>query len=87
MIQGDIKPYNFLIDPETLRVTLIDFGCVSALPHSFVSFTLHTTPDKFISGIAKSLGWPRSDNLLALVGAAGIYCMSGGRHFGKYHPA
>ena len=39
MVQGDIKPYNFLIDPKTMQVAIIDFGCVSALPHSFVNFT------------------------------------------------
>ncbi|KAF8328249.1 uncharacterized protein EI90DRAFT_3126409 [Cantharellus anzutake] len=38
--QGDIKPPNFLIDPQTLQVTIIDFGGISALSHSFVSFTV-----------------------------------------------
>lgn len=45
MVDGDIKAHNFLIDPETLRVTIIDFGGISALPHSFVSYTLHRTRD------------------------------------------
>ncbi|KAF8317243.1 uncharacterized protein EI90DRAFT_3021384 [Cantharellus anzutake] len=39
-VQGNIKPPNLLIDPQTLQATIIDFGGVSALPHSFVSFTL-----------------------------------------------
>ena len=83
MVQGDIKPYNFLIDPKTLQVTIIDFGCISTLPHSFVSFTLHSTRDKFITGIAESLGWKMTDNFSALGAAAGIYAQSAGRRWGK----
>ncbi|KAJ7460682.1 hypothetical protein FB451DRAFT_1269911 [Mycena latifolia] len=79
MVHGDIKPHNFLIDPKTLRVTLIDFGGISALPRSFVSFTLHATRDKFIAGINKFLGWERSENTSAMAEAAGIYCMTNNR--------
>ncbi|KAE9409669.1 hypothetical protein BT96DRAFT_1012611 [Gymnopus androsaceus JB14] len=82
MVQGDINPRNFLIDPETLHVTIIDFGCISILPRSFVSFTLHATRDNFINGIAKSLGWERSENLEALVAATGIYAQMAGKRFG-----
>ncbi|KAJ7489541.1 hypothetical protein FB451DRAFT_1225188 [Mycena latifolia] len=82
MVQGDITRYNFLIDPETLQVTIIDFGCISALPHSLVSFTLHTTRDEFIAGIAKSLGWEPSVNSSALEAAAGIYSQTAGKRFG-----
>ncbi|KAG8954989.1 hypothetical protein FRC04_010473 [Tulasnella sp. 424] len=73
MIQSDIKPFNFLIDPLTLQVTIFDFGCVSALPYSFVSFTLYSTGDKFTKRIAEFLGWKRSDNSLAMGAATGIY--------------
>ncbi|KAG8954991.1 hypothetical protein FRC04_010475 [Tulasnella sp. 424] len=61
MVQGDINPLNFLIDPWTLQVTIIDFGCVSALPHSFVSFTLYSARNKFTACIAELLGWKRSE--------------------------
>jgi serine/threonine protein kinase len=50
MVHGDIKPCNFLIDPKTLRVTIIDFGGISALPRSFVNFTMHATRDEFYFG-------------------------------------
>ena len=83
MVQGDIKQYNFFIDPKTLQATIIDFGCVSALPRSFVSFTLHRTTNKFVTGIANALGSELSDNSPALEVATGIYCMLSGRRFGK----
>ncbi|KAG8950613.1 hypothetical protein FRC04_007237 [Tulasnella sp. 424] len=79
MVQGDIKPFNFLIDPWTLQVTIIDFGCVNALPHSFVSFTLFSTGDKFTTRIAEFLGWKRSDNSLAMGAATGIYWLKSGQ--------
>ena len=83
MVQGDIKQHNFLIDPETLQVTSIDFGCISVLPHSLVSFTLHTTRDEFVVGITEYLGWGPSDNSPALEAAAGIYSQITGKRFGK----
>ncbi len=70
MAPGDIKLPNFLIDPWTLQVTIIDFGGISALPRSFVSFTLYSTRDAFIARITEFLGWAWSDNLLAMGGAA-----------------
>ena len=73
MVHGDIMPYNFLIDPKTLQVTIANFGYFSALPHSFVDFTLHSTKNKFVVGIAKSLDWAHSDNLPALREAARTY--------------
>jgi serine/threonine protein kinase len=66
LIQGDIKPYNFLIDPETQSITLIDFGCVCALPSSFISYTLRPSGGPFVAGIAKALNWQDSDNLSAM---------------------
>ena len=47
LVHDDIKPCMFLIDAETLRVTIIDFGSISVLPRSFVSFSLHATGDNF----------------------------------------
>ncbi|NEP01037.1 MAG: AAA family ATPase [Symploca sp. SIO2E9] len=35
IIHKDIKPANILIDPETLKVKLIDFSIASVLPHEF----------------------------------------------------
>lgn len=85
MVQADIKPPNFLIDPWTLQVTIIDFGRISALPHSFVSFTLYSTGDKFTARIAEFLGWKRSDNSSAMEAAAGIYWQISSKRFGKSH--
>ncbi|KAI0041799.1 hypothetical protein FA95DRAFT_1682965 [Auriscalpium vulgare] len=82
MVQGDIRPRNFLIDPETQRVTLIDFGCVCALPRSFVSYTLHVAGDKFITNIDKYLSWERSENLSAMAAAQGLFCMMASKSLG-----
>ena len=85
MVHGDIKAHNFLIDPETLRVTIIDFGGISALPRSFISYTLHRTRDTFIAGINKVLGWERSNQHLAMEAAAWIYWLISNDEFGKPH--
>jgi len=85
IVHGDIKPCNFLIDPKTLRVTIIDFGGMSVLPHSFVSFTLHAIRDKFVVGINKFLDWKRSDNFLAMAAAAGVYYQVSSNHLGEPH--
>jgi serine/threonine protein kinase len=82
MNHGDIKPCNFLIDPKTGKVTIIDFGDVTVLPRSFVSLTLHLTSDKFVTGIARSLRWEKSDNLRAMGAAAGILLKMSGRTLG-----
>ena len=87
MVQGAIRPRNFLIDPRTLQVTLINYSCVSALPRSFVSFTLHSASDEFIARISDILGWKRSDNYLAMVAATRIYSLMSdlGKCFGRSH--
>ena len=85
IVHGDIQPCNFLIDPKTLRVTIIDFGGMSALPHSFVSFTLYAIRDKFVVGINKFLDWKRSDNFLAMAAATGVYYQVSSNHLGEPH--
>ncbi len=83
LVQGDVKPSNFLIDPKTLRVTIIDFSGMSALPLSFVSFTLHATRDKFILAINKFLGWKRTDNFSAMAAAVRVYHQVSSSELGK----
>jgi Phosphotransferase enzyme family len=78
MNHGDIHPRNFLIDPKTGQVTIIDFGDISALPRSFVSFTLYTDKSDFIAAIARSLSWEKSENIRAMGAAAGILIMLSG---------
>jgi serine/threonine protein kinase len=85
LVHGDIKPCNFLIDPSTLHVTLIDFGGISVLPASFISLSLHARADRFIGGISECLNWEQSKNLPALKEAAGIYAQLGNKRLGKPH--
>ncbi|KAF8317265.1 uncharacterized protein EI90DRAFT_3021396 [Cantharellus anzutake] len=47
MAQGDMKPPNFLIDPHPLQATIIDFGGISALPHSFLQGCIGHNPRVF----------------------------------------
>ncbi|EUC66142.1 hypothetical protein RSOL_507110, partial [Rhizoctonia solani AG-3 Rhs1AP] len=82
MVQSEIAPDKFLIDPETQQLTMIDFGHVSALPHSFVSYTLHVCGDKFTAEIAKYLDWERSNNRRPMAAAARIYMLSCSKRFG-----
>ncbi|KAG8918582.1 hypothetical protein FRC01_001785 [Tulasnella sp. 417] len=84
IVAGDIRQRNFLIDPKTLRVTIIDFGDICVLPLSFVSFTLHATQNTFITRIAENLAWAKSENLRAMGEATGIYWLKScqGRSFG-----
>lgn len=83
MVHGDIRPCNFLIDPKTLQVTITGFSYVSALPHSFVDFTLHNAGNEFVAGIAKSLDWAQSKNLPALKDAASTYRYTAGNDLGR----
>ena len=69
MVQGDIHPGNFLIDPDTRQITLIDFATVSALPESFVDFTLRATRDDFVKDLRNLMSWKQSDNYRALLAA------------------
>ncbi len=85
MNHSDIHPSNFLIDPATRQVTIADFGNVSALPLSFVSFTLHATSDNFITGISRSLCWERSENLRAMGAATGILWKMSSSTLGTLH--
>jgi len=81
MAQGNIKKENFLIDPQTLRVTILGFRWISAVPYSLASFTLDVDGGDFIAGIAKSLNWKPSENFPALVAAAVIYFQTSSCHF------
>lgn len=84
MVQCDIEPDNFLIDPETRQVTIIDFSCVCVLPSSFVGFTMYKDRS-FIKGVNKYLKWKWSDNIIGLRAATEIYCFSASSTLGKPH--
>jgi aminoglycoside phosphotransferase (APT) family kinase protein len=85
MNHDDIELRNFLIDPETKQVTIIDFGHINVLPRSFVSHTLHHPRTDFIKKIASFLSWERSKNLSAMGAAGGIFGLMSGRALGTLH--
>ena len=76
MVQDVIKAHDFLIDPETLQVTFPKFGSVSALPSSFVSYTLSNYTDAFSERIYKVMNWERSENMSPMVVATGYWFMT-----------
>jgi serine/threonine protein kinase len=82
---GDIKPSNFLIDPNTLQITIIDFGDIAVLPRSFISYTLHSPWHRFIPRVTSFLSWERSKNLSAMVEASVIFFQLSGKELGIPH--
>ncbi|GJJ11646.1 hypothetical protein Clacol_005882 [Clathrus columnatus] len=82
MIQQDIHPGNFLIDPETGQVTILDFSGVSSLPETFASYTLYAYRNDFAKSISKIWEIKRRENLVAMSEARIINFMSGGGDFG-----
>lgn len=87
MVPGDIKEENFLIDPSTGSVTIVNFGRICVLPLSFVSFTLQSTSATFVRRIAEFLSWEKSKNLTAMNKATWIYWLKTheGKTFDKLH--
>ncbi|RXW21880.1 hypothetical protein EST38_g3970 [Candolleomyces aberdarensis] len=73
MVQDVIKAHNFLIDPQTLQVTLLNFGSISVLPRSFASYTLSNYTDAFSKRIYEVMNWERSGNMSPMVAATGLY--------------
>ncbi|KAJ6598512.1 hypothetical protein B0H10DRAFT_734251 [Mycena sp. CBHHK59/15] len=63
---SDISPDNFLIDPVTLEVWLVDAQHISILPEPFASFALYTTATPFIAEVAARMNlepWPHLNDL------------------------
>lgn len=77
IVQCEVKPSHFLIDPKTRQVTLIDFGCVCVLPSSFIGYTMHRRKRRFIADVNKYLKWEWSDNITGLRGAWMMALVSG----------
>ncbi|KAF7328848.1 Protein kinase-like domain [Mycena venus] len=70
---SDISFDNFLYDPATGRVWMVDFQHVNVLPRSFFSHYLHYSPWAGVvaKAVEAKLGFPRSPHLdlLALANA------------------
>ncbi|KAJ6510940.1 hypothetical protein C8R45DRAFT_1207734 [Mycena sanguinolenta] len=79
---SDITLDNFLWDPSTRRIWLIDCGHISVLPTSFFSFYLHLEYDPLVSPIAAALDFPLSPHLRLLHAAATRIMQGGNSCFG-----
>ncbi|CAA7269339.1 unnamed protein product [Cyclocybe aegerita] len=70
---SDVSLNNFLWDPVTERVWMIDCQHVNVLPQSFASFYFHHTTDPFVKAVAERINLPVSSQL-ALVESAASFC-------------
>ena len=69
---SDVSLDNFLWDPVTKRVWMVDFqhvNTVSFLPESFASFYIHNT-DSFVRAVGEKINFPVSSQLGLLQSAA-----------------
>ena len=80
---SDIELDNFLYDPLTGRVWMVDYQFVSVHPESFVSFAMHYDTYPFVKAVAEMVDFPRSTKLEDLGLAAIIVGMSGNRPLGS----
>ncbi|KAJ7214248.1 hypothetical protein B0H12DRAFT_367766 [Mycena haematopus] len=79
---SDISLDNFLWDPPTRRVWLVDCQHINILPESFFSFYLHNSADPVVRAVAVALDFPVSPQLGLLEAAAGIVMQIGNSAFG-----
>jgi hypothetical protein len=79
---SDINLDNFLYDPLTGKVWMVDYQHVNVLPESFVSFAMHFNPSRFGEAVAEMVDFPRSTKLEVLELAAIIVMQSGNGSFG-----
>ena len=75
---------NFLINPDTLEVWLIDVEHINILPSPFASYALHAISDDFINAVADRVELERWRHLDNLVRAAQLLVQSGDKSLGKY---
>jgi hypothetical protein len=81
---SDITLENFLYDPETQRVWMVDCQYVNVLPQSFFSFYLHGSSAPLVQAVAAKIDFPVSSQLDLLGAAAFIVLQSGNSCFGEY---
>jgi len=80
---SDINLNNFLYDPVTGRVWMVDYQYINVLPESFVSFALHVTTHSFVKAVAEKVDFPQSTQLEQLELAAIIVMQSANKTLGK----
>jgi hypothetical protein len=78
---SDISLDNFLYDPETERVWMVDFQHVNILSQSFFSMYLHCS-SPFVQAVAAKIGFPVSSQLDLLFSAAINVLQSGNTSLG-----
>jgi len=81
---SDITLENFLYDPETQRVWMVDCQHVNVLPQSFFSFYLHRSGGPFVRAVAAKIDFPVSSQLDLLETAAIIVLQSGNGPLGEH---
>ncbi|GBE83387.1 hypothetical protein SCP_0504350 [Sparassis crispa] len=79
---SDIREPNFLYNPETGELSLIDFQHVGILTTSFVSYALHGSNDTFVRDMAARITFPKLVQLPAMGCAASILMQFGGSNLG-----
>jgi hypothetical protein len=80
---SDISLDNFLYDPETERVWMVDCQYVNILPQSFFSMHLDCS-SPFVQAVAAKIGFPESSQLDLLFSAAFNVLQSGNTSLGAY---
>lgn len=80
---SDINLDNFLYDPVTGQVWMVDYQHVNVLPESFVSFALHVATHAFAKAVAEKVDLPQSTQLEDLELAAIIVMQSANKTLGK----
>ena len=79
---SDVPLNNFLWDPVTKQVWVIDCQHVNVFPQSFASFYFHCNTDLFVEVVAEKIDFPVSSQFALLESAAVIVMQSGGSSFG-----
>ena len=81
---SDISLDNFLWDPVTKQVWLVDCQHINVLPESFFSLYLHCNTQLFIKDVTAQLNLRPSSKLALLESASGSIIQSGNSSFGKH---
>ncbi|KAG9008173.1 hypothetical protein FRB93_006741 [Tulasnella sp. JGI-2019a] len=75
---SDIRATNFLINPETWELTIVDLEHVGILTTSFTSYALHGPEHPFVRDMVARIDFPESKQLPAMSRVACILVQSGG---------
>lgn len=81
---SDIDLDNFLYDPVTGRVWMVDYQYVNVLPESLVSFAMHVPTHSFVKAVAEKVDLRQSTQLEQLELAAILIMQSANKTLGDY---